>query len=359
MRLSAASSDVHRSSYIARTIAEMTTSSVPAAGMSLQKVMARYAVPRCGPAVSNLLTSVTLYVGLIGAACVALRVSPWLAGGLSVVAAGFLLRTFIVFHDCAHGSFLPSKRANAMLGAALGVLVYTPFALWRREHAIHHATAGDLDRRGVGDVQTLTVDEYLALPWWGRLRYWLFRNPLVMFGLGPLWVVLLGPRVVSWSSPRRLQRSVLGTDLVLVVVIAALCWLLGWQGFLVVQLPALLVSGSIGIWLFYVQHQFEDTYWQSSESWSYDDAALQGSSYLRLPRVLQFLTGNIGLHHVHHLSARIPNYNLQAAHEENAALHGVPTISLLDGLRATRLKLWDERQGKLVGFRVAHATPTR
>ena len=337
----------------------MTTSSVPAAGMSLQKVMARYAVPRCGPAVSNLLTSVTLYVGLIGAACVALRVSPWLAGGLSVVAAGFLLRTFIVFHDCAHGSFLPSKRANAMLGAALGVLVYTPFALWRREHAIHHATAGDLDRRGVGDVQTLTVDEYLARPWWGRLRYWLFRNPLVMFGLGPLWVVLLGPRVVSWSSPRRLQRSVLGTDLVLVVVIAALCWLLGWQGFLVVQLPALLVSGSIGIWLFYVQHQFEDTYWQSSESWSYDDAALQGSSYLRLPRVLQFLTGNIGLHHVHHLSARIPNYNLQAAHEENAALHGVPTISLLDGLRATRLKLWDERQGKLVGFRVAHATPTR
>jgi acyl-lipid omega-6 desaturase (Delta-12 desaturase) len=337
----------------------MTTSSVPAAGMSLQKVMARYAVPRCGPAVSNLLTSVTLYVGLIGAACVALRVSPWLAGGLSVVAAGFLLRTFIVFHDCAHGSFLPSKRANAMLGAALGVLVYTPFALWRREHAIHHATAGDLDRRGVGDVQTLTVDEYLARPWWGRLRYWLFRNPLVMFGLGPLWVVLLGPRVVSWSSPRRLQRSVLGTDLVLVVVIAVLCWLLGWQGFLVVQLPALLVSGSIGIWLFYVQHQFEDTYWQSSENWSYDDAALQGSSYLRLPRVLQFLTGNIGLHHVHHLSARIPNYNLQAAHEENAALHGVPTISLLDGLRATRLKLWDERQRKLVGFRVAHATPTR
>jgi acyl-lipid omega-6 desaturase (Delta-12 desaturase) len=334
----------------------MTTSSVPAAGMSLKKVMARYAVPRRGAAVSNLLTSVTLYVGLIGAACVALRVSPWLAGGLSVVAAGFLLRTFIVFHDCAHGSFLPSKRANAMLGAALGVLVYTPFALWRREHAIHHATAGDLDRRGVGDVQTLTVDEYLARPWWGRLRYWLFRNPLVMFGLGPLWVVLLGPRVVSWSSPRRLQRSVLGTDLVLVVVIAALCWLLGWQGFLVVQLPALLVSGSVGIWLFYVQHQFEDTYWQSSEGWSYDDAALQGSSYLRLPRVLQFLTGNIGLHHVHHLSARIPNYNLQAAHDENAALHGVPTISLLDGLRATRLKLWDERQRKLVGFRVARAT---
>jgi omega-6 fatty acid desaturase (delta-12 desaturase) len=331
-------------------------SSEPVTGTSLQKVLARYAVPRRGRAISNLFTSVVVYVGLIGAACVALGFSPWIAGGLSIVAAGFLVRTFIVFHDCAHGSFLPSKRANGLLGAALGVLVYTPFALWRREHAIHHATSGDLDRRGIGDIQTLTVDEYQALPWWNRLRYRLFRNPFVMFGLGPLWVLLLGPRVVSWSAPRRLQRSVLGTDLTLVVLIGALCWLLGWQGFLVVQLPALLVSGSIGIWLFYVQHQFEDTYWQSSESWSYDEAALQGSSYLRLPRVLQFLTGNIGLHHVHHLSARIPNYNLQAAHDENAALHGVPTISLLDGLRATRLKLWDERQRKLVGFRAARVT---
>ena len=328
----------------------------PTTDASLQKVLARYAVPRRGRAISNLLTSVAAYLGLIGASCVALRLSPWIAAGLSTLAAGFLLRTFIVFHDCAHGSFLPSKRTNALLGAALGVLVYTPFALWRREHAIHHATAGDLDRRGVGDVQTLTVDEYRARPWWGRLGYRLFRNPLVMFGLGPLWVVLLGPRIVSWSSPSRMRRSVLGTDLALVVLVAAVCLLVGWQGFLVVQLPALLVSGSVGIWLFYVQHQFEDTYWQSSETWSYDDAALQGSSHLRLPRVLQYLTGNIGLHHVHHLSARIPNYNLQAAHDENAALHSVPTLSLLDGLRATRLKLWDERQRKLVGFRAARAT---
>ena len=286
----------------------------PTTDASLQKVLARYAVPRRGRAISNLLTSVAAYLGLIGASCVALRLSPWIAAGLSTL------------------------------------------ALWRREHAIHHATAGDLDRRGVGDVQTLTVDEYRARPWWGRLGYRLFRNPLVMFGLGPLWVVLLGPRIVSWSSPSRMRRSVLGTDLALVVLVAAFCLLVGWQGFLIVQLPALLVSGSVGIWLFYVQHQFEDTYWQSSEAWSYDDAALKGSSHLRLPRVLQFLTGNIGLHHVHHLSARIPNYSLQAAHDENAALHSVPTISLLDGLRATRLKLWDERQRKLVGFRAARAT---
>ncbi len=297
-----------------------------------------------------------MYLGLIGASVASLWISPWLAGALSVVAAGFLLRVFIVFHDCAHGSFFKSKRNNALLGAALGVLVCTPFAVWRREHAIHHATAGDLDRRGVGDVQTLTVDEYRSSPWYERLRYRLFRNPFVMFGLGPLWVVLLGPRVVSLKAPSRLKRSVLGTDLTLIVIVATLCYFIGWQGFLIVQLPALLVSGSVGIWLFYVQHQFEDTYWQSGETWSYDDAALKGSSYLQMPRVLQFMTGNIGLHHVHHLSARIPNYNLQAAHDENAALHSVPTLSLLDGLRATRLKLWDERQRKLVGFRAARAT---
>jgi omega-6 fatty acid desaturase (delta-12 desaturase) len=322
---------------------------------ALRTALAPYAVPRLDRAVSNLLTSVVPYVGLIAAAGVALRVSAALAFVLSLLASGFLVRTFIVFHDCAHGSFLPSKRANEALGAVLGLLVFTPFALWRREHAVHHATAGDLDRRGVGDIQTLTVDEYRARAWWGRLGYRLFRNPLVMFGLGPLWVVLLGPRIVSWSAPRRLRRSVLGTDLALLVVLAALCWLLGWTGLLLVELPALFVTGSVGIWLFYVQHQFEDTYWQSGDSWSYADAALKGSSYLELPKALQFLTGNIGLHHVHHLNARIPNYNLQAAHDDNAALRAVPTISLVEGLRATRLKLWDERQAKLVGFRAARA----
>ena len=331
----------------------MTATSAPAGGTSLRAALAPYAVPRLGPAISNLLTSVVPYLGLITAACFALRVSDVLALVLSLLAAGFLVRTFIVFHDCAHGSFLPSKRTNAVLGATLGVLVYTPFAVWRREHAVHHATAGDLDRRGVGDIQTLTIDEYRARPWWGRLEYRLFETRSVMFGVGPLWAFVVAPRIVSWSAPRRLRRSTLGTDLALVVLITALCLLLGWRGFLIVQVPALLVTGSVGIWLFYVQHQFEDAYWQSSETWSYDDAALKGSSYLRLPKILQFLTGNIGLHHVHHLSARIPNYNLQAAHDENAALHSVPTISLVEGLRATRLKLWDEQQGKLVGFGAA------
>ena len=336
----------------------MTAASPTVRETSLQDALKPYAVPRVGQGVSNLLTSVVPYLGLIVAACFALRVSYALAFVLSLVAAGFLLRTFIVFHDCAHGSFLPSKRMNGLLGASLGVLVYTPFAVWRREHAVHHATAGDLDRRGVGDIQTLTVEEYRAEPWWGRLRYRLFRNPFVMFVLGPLWVVLVGPRIISWSAPQRLRRSVIGTDIALIGLIVALCLLLGWQGFLIVQMPALLLTGTVGIWLFYVQHQFEDAYWQSSDEWSYDDAALKGSSYLKMPKVFQFLSGNIGLHHVHHLSARIPNYNLQAAHDENPALHSVPTLSLVDGLRATRLKLWDEQQGKLVGFRAARTEPS-
>jgi acyl-lipid omega-6 desaturase (Delta-12 desaturase) len=344
---------IPRAADIQSSTDQPTAAQAPVDDTILRKALLAYAVPRVGSGVSNLLTSVVPYVALIVAACFALRISIALSAALSLIAAGFLLRTFIVFHDCAHGSFLPWKRANGLLGATLGVLVYTPFAVWRREHAIHHATAGDLDRRGVGDVQTLTVEEYRARPWWGRLGYRLFRNPLVMFGLGPLWVVLFEPRIISWSAPQRLRRSTLGTDLALAILIVALCWLLGWMGFLIVQLPALLLTGSVGIWLFYVQHQFEDTYWQSTDAWSYDDAALKGSSYLKLPKILQFLTGNIGLHHVHHLSARIPNYNLQAAHDDNAALHSVPTISIRDGLRATRLKLWDEQQGKLVGFRAA------
>jgi omega-6 fatty acid desaturase (delta-12 desaturase) len=305
----------------------------------------------------DLATSVLAYLALTVAMFFAVQVSYLLVLVLAIPAAGFLIRTFIVFHDCAHGSFTRSKRANAMLGGALGVVLFTPFAWWRHKHAVHHATTGDLDRRGVGDIQTLTIEEYRARPWWGRLGYRLFRNPLVMFGLGPLWVVLVGPRIVTPGMHPRLRRSVLGTDLALAVLLTGLCWLVGWQDVLLVLVPPLLLTGAAGIWLFYVQHQFEDAYWQSNDEWSFEEAAIQGSSYLRLPRILQFFTGNIGLHHVHHLSARIPNYNLQAAHEA-CALEAVPTLSLLDGLRAVRLKLWDAEQRRLVTFREAARKPS-
>jgi omega-6 fatty acid desaturase (delta-12 desaturase) len=236
------------------------------------------------------------------------------------------------------------------VGRALGLVVYSPFSSWRHNHAVHHATAGDLERRGVGDVPTLTVAEYHALPWHKRLGYRLFRNPLVMFGLGPLLAMVILPRLPSSASRPRLRRSIVLTDIALVVAVGLLCWLIGWKAFLLVQAPTAMIAGSIGVWLFYVQHQFEDTYWQNTDEWSYADAALQGSSYLKLPKVLQFFTANIGLHHVHHLSARIPNYNLQRAHDENPICHGVPTLTLWDGLKTVRLKLWDEESGRLVTF---------
>jgi acyl-lipid omega-6 desaturase (Delta-12 desaturase) len=313
-------------------------------------MLAAYVRPRLGRSLLDLATSVVPYLALSVLMYLALDVSYLLVLAVAVPASGFLLRTYIVFHDCAHGSLLPAKRANIWLGVLVGLLVYSPFHSWRHSHAVHHATAGDLDRRGVGDVLTLTVAEYRASTWRRRLGYRLFRNPLVMFGIGPIYAMVLQPRFVSRSARPRIRRSVIGTNITLAVLVAALCWLVGWREYLLVQGPTALLAGSAGVWLFYVQHQFEDTYWQSADDWSYADAALRGSSYLRLPKVLQFFTGNIGLHHVHHLSARIPNYNLQRAHDENPIFHDVPTLSLWDGLRAVRLKLWDEDGGRLVTF---------
>jgi omega-6 fatty acid desaturase (delta-12 desaturase) len=325
----------------------------PSRTPSWRALLAPYARPRLGRSLLDVATSLLPYVGLMVAMYSLLNVSYWLVLVVSVLAAGFLVRTYIVFHDCAHGSFLPWGRANEWLGGFCGLLVFTAFQRWRHQHAVHHACSGNLDRRGVGDVLTLTVAEYVALPRRRRLGYRLARNPAVMFGLGPLWAMILAPRFVSRGERRRIRRSVWRTNLTLVAAIGLLCWLLGWESFLLVEMPSALLAGSIGVWLFFVQHQFEDAYWEDSNSWSYDEAALRGSSYLRLPKVLQFFTGNIGLHHVHHLSTRIPNYNLQRAHDAYPAFAQVPTLSVWDAIRCVRLKLWDERNGRLVTFRQA------
>jgi omega-6 fatty acid desaturase (delta-12 desaturase) len=323
-----------------------------------REILARYAKAHDGRATLGVMTSVLPYMALSVAMYFALSVSALITIALAVPTAAFLVRTFIVFHDCSHGSFLTSKRANAWLGMFTGVLLFMPFLRWKHDHAVHHATSGDLERRGVGDVRTLTTSEYRDLSPRGRLAYRMLRNPLVMFGLGPIVAMMIGPRIVARGARPRMRNSVIATNVALALVIGGLCWLIGWRDYLiVVGLPALL-AGSAGIWLFYVQHQFEDAYWESGSDWSYDEAALRGSSYLKLPRVLQFASGNIGFHHVHHLSARIPNYNLQRAHEENPMFHGVPTLTLWDGMRAVRLKLWDEEQKRLVSFaqaRRAHA----
>jgi acyl-lipid omega-6 desaturase (Delta-12 desaturase) len=296
----------------------------------------------------DLATSVVPYLALTVAMYLSLSVSVWITLALAVPAAGFLLRTFIVFHDCAHGSFLSNRRANLWLGRFTGLLVFQPFGNWRHKHAVHHGTAGDLDRRGTGDVMTLTLEEYNSRPWKQRLGYRLFRNPLVMFGLGPIWSLMIGPRFWSNKMRPRQRRSVIETNLVLVVIVGAIMWFVGPQAWLLVQVPTAVLAGTLGVWMFYVQHQFEDVYWESSERWSYAAAALRGSSYLRLPKVFQFFSGNIGLHHVHHLSAKVPNYNLQRAHNEIAIFHDVPVLTFRDGLRSIRLKVIDPKSGRLL-----------
>jgi acyl-lipid omega-6 desaturase (Delta-12 desaturase) len=328
-----------------------------ATGPYWRKALAPYAQPDLRRSGVDVLTSVVPYLVLSVAMYLLVDTSYWLVLALAVPASGFLLRTYIVFHDCTHGSFLPTKRANTWCGILMGLFVYSNFLAWRHAHQVHHATAGDLDRRGTGDVPTWTVGEYRGKAWYWRLAYWLFRHPLVMFGLGPIWALVIQPRLWSRGARPRIKRNVMGTNVALVVLVGLLVWAVGWPAYLLVQLPTVVLAGSAGVWLFYVQHQFEDVYWENSGEWSYADAALRGSSYLSLPQPLQFFSGNIGLHHVHHLQARIPNYNLQRAHDDNPIFHDVPTLSLGEALRAVRLKLWDEDAGRLVGF--AEARPAR
>jgi acyl-lipid omega-6 desaturase (Delta-12 desaturase) len=320
-----------------------------------------YAQARWGRSLLDIATSVVPYLALSVVMYLLLDVSYWLVLAVAIPASGFLLRTFIVFHDCTHGSFLPSRKWNNRFGVLSGLLVMQPFHNWRHHHVAHHGSAGDLDRRGTGDVHTLTVDEYHARSWRGRLGYWLFRHPLVMFGIGPVWSLVVAPRFLPKNATRQTRRSVIWTNVALAVLVTGLCFAIGWWEYLLIQLPTVVLAGTAGVWLFYVQHQFEDVYWENTENWSYTEAALQGSSYLKLPQPLQFFTGNIGLHHVHHLNARIPNYNLQRAHDENEIFHQVPILTFWQGIRSVRLKLWDEKRGRLVSFAEArrHAREER
>jgi omega-6 fatty acid desaturase (delta-12 desaturase) len=319
--------------------------------------LAPYARPDMRRSLLDVGTSVVPYLALFALMVALLDVSYLLVLAVAIPASGFLVRTYILFHDCTHGSFLPGKKANQRLGSALGLLLFSNFAAWKHNHQIHHATAGDLERRGIGDVPMMTIAEYRAASRGQRIAYRLYRNPLVMFGVGPFWSLVIQPRFPDRNARPRIRRSVHLTNLALVALVAGVCLLIGWQAFLLVQVPLVALAGGTGVWLFYVQHQFEDAYWESGEQWSYADAALKGSSYLRLPKVLQFFTGNIGLHHVHHLSARVPNYHLQGAHDALDVFQDVPQLSLWDGIRAVRLKLWDEDRGRLVTWREAALSP--
>ena len=321
--------------------------------------IAPYAQPRPWRTALDLLSGPVAYLALWPVMLWALQSSYWLALAISVPAAGFLLRTFIIFHDCTHGSLFRSRRANLWVGRLCGLLVLHPFAAWRHSHAVHHGSAGDIDRRGTGDVMTMTVGEYREASRKERLTYRAFRNPLVMFGLGPWWSLVIQPRIPPKGGSDALRNSVWLTNAAIVALIGSVCLLIGWRDYLILQAPMVFIAGSAGVWLFFVQHQFEDVYWESSDEWSYADAALQGSSHLKLPKLLQFFTGNIGLHHVHHLSSRVPNYNLQAAHDDLAVFESVPTLTFWESWRSCRLKLVDERTGKLLTWKQVRAISGR
>ncbi len=316
-----------------------------------KKLVAEYQEPNRWHASWQIVNTIGSYAGLWYLMHLSLRVSWWITLPLAVLAGGLLVRVFIIFHDCGHGSFFESRLANDIWGFIAGILTFTPYYHWRWEHSLHHATAGNLDRRGVGDVWTLTVQEYLESSRWKRFAYRLARNPIVLFVLTPLFLFVVMQRIPSPKASRRERHSVWWMNLAILGMITGLSSVFGIVPYFLIQLTAMAVAGSAGVWLFYVQHQFEDAYWERGEDWGYTEAALRGSSFYKLPRILQWFSGNIGFHHIHHLSPRIPNYNLERCHRSDPMLQDVKPITLFSSMRSITLRLWDESAKKLIGFR--------
>ncbi|MEH7403568.1 fatty acid desaturase [Gottfriedia acidiceleris] len=270
---------------------------------------------------------------------------------IDIVAALFLIRIFIIFHDCCHQSFFKNKTANKVLGTITGVVTLFPFSQWKHSHSVHHATSGNLDKRGIGDMWVLTVEEYVAAPFWTKIQYRLYRNPLIMFGLGPIYIVLISNRFNTKNAKLKERLNTYLTNILIVGVSALFCYTIGWENYLIVEGPIFFISAVLGIWLFYVQHQFEDTYFEEDANWEYVKAAVEGSSFYKLPKLLQWITGNIGYHHVHHLSPRVPNYNLESVHNNTLPLQNVPTITLKTSFTSLKFRLWDEETKQFVGFK--------
>jgi omega-6 fatty acid desaturase (delta-12 desaturase) len=322
-----------------------------AARPSWRRTLARYARPTRTRSAWQLANSLIPYFALWAAMIWAMSAGLfWVTLALAVPAAGFLVRSFIIFHDCAHGSFFRSRRANTFWGVLTGVLIFTPFQHWQRHHAVHHATSGDLDQRGTGDIWTMTVSEYVAASRSKRLAYRIARNPLILFFVAGPFLFLVHHRIPARDAGKRERRSVHVTNAGLLSVLLLMSAWIGLPTYLTIQLSVMVIASAAGVWLFYVQHQFEGVYWERSQDWDFVEASLNGSSFYRLPRVLQWFSGNIGFHHVHHLSPAVPNYNLEKCHREERLFQSAKTVTLWTSAKSLSFRLWDEQRRVLVGF---------
>ena len=320
--------------------------------------LAAYREPNARRSLFELVITAAPFITLWALTWFLLSAGYWIGLALTIPAAGLLVRLFLIQHDCGHGSFFRRRAANDWVGRLIGVVTVTPYDFWRRSHALHHANSGNLDRRGIGDVDTLTVKEFKARGAWSRFRYRVYRNPVVMFAFGPAYLFLLRHRLPVGRMRQGWQPwlSPMATNLGIIAVVASLIWLVGLVPFLLVQLPITLLASAIGVWLFYVQHQFEGAFWARDKEWSFHEAALRGSSHYNLPRVLRWFTANIGIHHVHHLSSRIPFYRLPEVLQDRPELGELGHLTLAQSLKAVRLVLWDENKSRLVSFKEARAS---
>jgi len=314
-------------------------------------IIRRYNQPDNKKSIWQIINSLGGYIILWAAMYYSLGISYWITLGLAPIAAGFMVRLFIIFHDCGHGSFFKSDRANRIVGIITGSLAWTPYDRWHKDHSIHHNTVGNLDKRGIGDVWTVTVDEYESMSKWKKFNYRVYRHPLILFGIGPFLLFVLWFRFNKKEASQKERRNTHLTNLILTVIVGGLILLMGWKAYLMIMLPITFIGTSAGTWLFYVQHQFEDVVWEHDEQWNYKEIALQGSSFLKAPKLLQWFSGNIGFHHVHHLGPKIPNYNLERCHKENTIFSSIKPVTLIKGIQTMKFKLWNEDANRLITFR--------
>jgi len=334
-------------------MASVSAAGVPGDIRSIARRLTRYRVPSRARSLFEIVVTFAPLAAICVLAWIALQHRIWWGLLLAPPAAAFLVRLFMIQHDCGHGSFFRDKGVNDWVGRVIGVFTLTPYDYWRHSHVVHHATSGALDRRTLGGVETLTVAEYRALPRLKRAGYWLYRHPLVLFGLGPAYMFLLQHRlpVGMMRQGWKPWLSVQATNLGVAALVVGMIWLFGWLAFLLIYLPIILISSSIGVWLFFVQHQFETTYWARGEDWDFEEAALKGSSHYALPPILRWFTANIGVHHVHHLNSRIPYYRLQQVLRDEPQLRAMSRLTLLQSIRCAGLTLWDEASQRLISFR--------